>query len=287
MVNTEGSSQGESGTTPPLASDSRDAAAEQRDREAERADQEAHRRDRAAEERDSAAGRRDQVGQEWEHAAEQSPDWPGGRLETEALQRSASARRHAAADRSYSSQDRGAGADDRGRAELDRHAALADRGASAREWRKASVDGLTGVHLRGSGFLALEREMARARRLEAPLMVAFVDVDGLKTINDSRGHAAGDRVLIDVAVALRSKLRSYDLIIRYGGDEFVCAVSGLTMADVKKRFELVSGELGQTGAHPSVTVGFAEFRPDDSLEDLVGRADNALYQARREKKPPS
>jgi len=62
----------------------------------------------------------------------------------------------------------------------------------------------------------LEREIARARRDEQPLVLAFVDVDGLKAINDARGHAGGDRMLLAVANAFRVRLRSHDLIIRYG-----------------------------------------------------------------------
>jgi diguanylate cyclase len=63
--------------------------------------------------------------------------------------------------------------------------------------------------------MEIEREIARARRSEPPLVLAFVDVDHLKVVNDSRGHAAGDRLLVDVANSFREKLRSHDLIIRY------------------------------------------------------------------------
>jgi diguanylate cyclase (GGDEF)-like protein len=70
----------------------------------------------------------------------------------------------------------------------------------------------------------LEREIARATRTRQPLVLAFVDVDHLKEINDVHGHAAGDQVLQAVAETLRTTLRGYDLIFRYGGDEFVCAL---------------------------------------------------------------
>jgi diguanylate cyclase len=74
-------------------------------------------------------------------------------------------------------------------------------GEHRQDRKVASVDGLTGAYLRGAGFAELEREMARAKRMQQPVVVAFVDVDRLKGTNDSRGHAAGDQMLIDVTNA--------------------------------------------------------------------------------------
>jgi diguanylate cyclase (GGDEF)-like protein len=112
--------------------------------------------------------------------------------------------------------------------------------------------------------------------------VAFVDVDGLKAINDSRGHGAGDRVLLDVANALRASLRSHDLIIRYGGDEFACVIAGLNSAEATKRLDLVNAALAEAALPASVTVGVAELQPTDSTEGLLARADAALYRERPE-----
>lgn len=129
--------------------------------------------------------------------------------------------------------------------------------------------------------MELDREISRARRTDEPLIVAFVDVDQLKVLNDSHGHAAGDRMLRDVASTLRAQLRSYDLIVRYGGDEFVCAISGLNRADATKRLALVNAALAVAVEPGSVTVGLAELQPGDSTADLVARADAALYRKRR------
>jgi len=126
----------------------------------------------------------------------------------------------------------------------------------------------------------MTREMARARRTEQPLIVAYVDVDGLKTINDSLGHAAGDTTLLKVANALQAGLRSYDVIIRYGGDEFVCVVTGLSMAEAEDRFERIDTDLAGGAQHRSITVGLAHMQPDDTPEGLVARADAALYGQR-------
>jgi diguanylate cyclase (GGDEF)-like protein len=191
--------------------------------------------------------------------------------------------------------DRLAGAGERGAAKLDRdtdlldraegathraHAA-ADREASASDRETASVDGLTGAHNRGPGVVELEREMARARRAEQTMVVAFFDVDELKAINDSRGHVAGDRMLLGVVQALRSKLRSFDLVIRYGGDEFVCALPGTNLAGARKRLAEINDVLAQAVEPGSVTAGLAEMRDDDSADDLIARADAALYRRRR------
>ncbi|WP_407341850.1 GGDEF domain-containing protein [Pengzhenrongella phosphoraccumulans] len=183
--------------------------------------------------------------------------------------------------------DRGASADERGHAEHDRVAALDDRGASAREREYSSVDGLTGVYLRSAGFVELDHEVDRARRSGAPLVLAFVDVDHLKDINDSRGHDAGDKTLLAVAKALAAQMRSYDLIFRYRGDEFVCALVGVTIEDVAKRLALANVALVLGPEHTSVTAGLADLRPGERADALVARADATLLRLRQQiRRPP-
>jgi diguanylate cyclase (GGDEF)-like protein len=82
------------------------------------------------------------------------------------------------------------------------------------------------------------------------------------------------------ADALRANLRSHDLVIRYGGDEFVCAVSGLSLADATARLGLVNGALAGAPRPGSMSVGLAELRPGESPQDLMARADAALYGER-------
>jgi diguanylate cyclase (GGDEF)-like protein len=212
----------------------------------------------------------------------------------DALDRSMQARREAATDRRRASQDRQSGASERGQAELDRKTALVDRGegaaqrlqasadreASAQDRESAVVDGLTGAYRRGPGLAELEREIARAQRARQPLVVAFFDVDHLKVVNDSHGHVAGDWMLQQVVVAIKAAVRSFDLIIRYGGDEFVCAFPGITVPEVIKRVATINAALLEASVPGSVTVGLAEMTTDDSRDELIERADADLYRAR-------
>ncbi|HEU0104396.1 MAG TPA: EAL domain-containing protein [Mycobacteriales bacterium] len=184
-------------------------------------------------------------------------------------------------DRHTAVADRDAGAGARSRADADRHTASADRDAAARERGSASMDGLTGAYLRLPGTVELQREVERARRTDQPLVVALLDVDGLAAVNDADGYDAGDQLLREVVAALRSVLRPYDLVVRYGGGEFVCALPGATQQEARSRLTLVDATLAVRAAGATVSVGLAELRPEDSAHDLVGRADAALHLQRR------
>lgn len=151
---------------------------------------------------------------------------------------------------------------------------------SARERIALSSDELTGAHRREAGIVELEREVDRATRTKQPFVLAFVDVDKLKATNDSLGHARGDQRLHQTVTLIRARLRSYDLIIRFGGDEFLCALPDMTIELASERFSLVNTDLA-AAQQGSVTVGLAELQPDDAVEDLIARADEAMYTERR------
>jgi diguanylate cyclase (GGDEF)-like protein len=188
----------------------------------------------------------------------------------------------AAADRASARQDRQGGARDRRRAERDREAASADRDHSALERATFLVDELTGARRRDAGVSELEREAARANRTGQPFVLAFIDVDALKATNDSAGHAAGDDLLCQVVCSVRAHVRPYDVIVRYGGDEFLCGLLGVTIAQAADRLAAVNAELSSRGA--SVTAGLAALEVDEPLENLIKRADDALYHDRREQR---
>jgi diguanylate cyclase (GGDEF)-like protein len=169
---------------------------------------------------------------------------------------------------------------DRARAAKDREAAAQDRKHLLAELERAHLDDLTGVYRRGMGEIALLNEIERARRSDLTLVLAYVDCDDLKGVNDREGHAAGDALLRDLVVLLRVNLRPYDPIVRWGGDEFICSISDTDLEGTRDRFEEIRLALAeQRGA--SISVGLAVLEPGDTLETLIDRADDALLEARR------
>jgi diguanylate cyclase (GGDEF)-like protein len=142
------------------------------------------------------------------------------------------------------------------------------------------LDNLTGALRRSVGLAAIQREIDRTTRTGESLVVAFIDVDGLKRTNDTIGHAAGDELLRAVARSITHHLRSYDVITRYGGDEFVCSLSAQDVDGARARFADVSARLAEKAAGASITVGFASREENDTLEDLVHRADEAMLAVR-------
>lgn len=179
----------------------------------------------------------------------------------------------------HSRRDRYAAARDRFLARSDRAAARLDRVVSAIERVESSIDGLTGAYRRDAGMLELEHEVTRARRTGDTFVLAFVDVNNLKIRNDTHGHLAGDQLLRKIADTLRANVRSYDLVVRYGGDEFVCGFPALDVKDAAERFERINGDLAATD-EASVAFGLAELETDDSLADLITRADSIMYANR-------
>ena len=146
--------------------------------------------------------------------------------------------------------------------------------------QRAHLDGLTGAYRREVGRLALRNEIERARRGDGRFVLAFVDVDGLKGVNDRDGHAAGDKVLRTLAATMRANLRSYDPVVRYGGDEFVCGVSSVEADEVRHRLNVIDQSLrNATGV--GVTAGLAAMTGNETLEELTERADAALLEAKR------
>jgi diguanylate cyclase (GGDEF)-like protein len=134
--------------------------------------------------------------------------------------------------------------------------------------------------VRKFGLAEVARELERAARTGAKLVIAFIDVDGLKDVNDERGHLAGDALLRLVGETIRANIRGYDSLVRYGGDELLCAMPQITVSEAQERFEQIGVALSAAGTNHSVTFGLAEAEPTDSLRDLIGRADDALLEAR-------
>jgi diguanylate cyclase (GGDEF)-like protein len=147
----------------------------------------------------------------------------------------------------------------------------------ARLERIAHTDELTGLPNRRAWREELPREMARAKREHWPLCVAMLDIDGLKKINDTRGHHAGDQLLKQNAAAWSSALRSVDLLARYGGDEFAAVLTGCRLDDAQK---LVDRFVEATPEDHSVSVGIAEWDGSQDVHALMAEADARLYTAK-------
>jgi diguanylate cyclase (GGDEF)-like protein len=190
-------------------------------------------------------------------------------------------RARAAADRAKAADDRTRAAADRQEAARERAEAVRSRTEAAASLRLAATDGLTGAWTRKFGLEEISRELERAHRTGGRLVVAFIDVDGLKEVNDSQGHLAGDGLLQLLGETVRANVRPYDVIVRYGGDELVCAMPNLNAPEARARFEKIAAALTAVDAEHSVTFGLAEAEPDDSLHGLIARADADLLEARR------
>jgi diguanylate cyclase (GGDEF)-like protein len=144
-----------------------------------------------------------------------------------------------------------------------------------------NVDGLTGVLARRAGMAALQETIVRIRQSgNRELAVAFLDVDGLKEINDTRGHARGDLMLMALADVLKATLREEDIVFRYGGDEFVCAMP-FTSLRVAKELMVKAWHALEGLGWSSFSAGFAELRESDDGATLIARADECLYSGRR------
>ncbi len=153
---------------------------------------------------------------------------------------------------------------------------------------QASTDLLTGLMNRRAFLHAMGVEIERAERHGYPLSIALMDVDHFKTINDQRGHAAGDTVLAAIGALLKRTLRSSDQGVRWGGEEFMVgltstALDGGRVLAERLRLELERLEIvAADGERIRVTasVGLASRLPGETLQHLVDRADRAMYVAK-------
>src|SRR5690606_16416481 len=155
------------------------------------------------------------------------------------------------------------------------------------EAQEASLtDPLTGLPNRRSLAARLQSEVARAQRQGEPLAVIAIDLDRFKQVNDTYGHGAGDRVLRAVAAALSRGLRSSDLCVRCGGDEFIAVLTNCGEADAEaKRRELqraiesIVVSIGNEEVTVGISAGAAVY-PDDGVtsEELLAAADRRMYE---------
>ena len=154
----------------------------------------------------------------------------------------------------------------------------------------ATRDSLTGLLNRAEIFALLERELERSRRERKPLSVILADIDHFKKVNDTEGHLFGDETLREIARRLQSKLRPYDGVGRYGGEEFLlvlpsCDLEGAMQRANELRELIAATPVGSGGVKKAVTmsmgVAISECVGVKEVESLVNRADTALYAAKK------
>jgi diguanylate cyclase (GGDEF)-like protein/PAS domain S-box-containing protein len=141
----------------------------------------------------------------------------------------------------------------------------------------ATHDSLTGLPNRRALEEQLPREMARVRRSRSPLCVAIIDIDHFKAYNDSHGHLAGDQVLRECAQAWDGTLRAGDTITRFGGEEFLVLLPDTTP---EQATEIVERLRETTPMEQTCSAGLACWDFVEDIDELLGRADKALYQAK-------
>lgn len=152
---------------------------------------------------------------------------------------------------------------------------------------RANTDPLTDALTRRSGVESLERLFMLSANSDTPLALAFIDIDHFKSINDRFGHDAGDRALCSLVSSLRSYLRTSDVLVRWGGEEFVIILPNMSVAQLPYFVDrLRQGGLGlsEDGAMLLASVGVAERMHDEVLDwpTLVELADQRMYRAKNE-----
>jgi diguanylate cyclase (GGDEF)-like protein len=140
-------------------------------------------------------------------------------------------------------------------------------------------DPLTGAANRRSWDEEMDRALVRARRTQAPLTVAILDMDHFKTYNDAFGHVAGDTLLKDLVTAVRAELRTGDVIARWGGEEFAIAFPD---CDLYQGQTIASRLLNVVPSGQTASIGLTQARTQDTPRDLIDRADRALYTAKKD-----
>jgi diguanylate cyclase (GGDEF)-like protein len=152
----------------------------------------------------------------------------------------------------------------------------------------SETDALTGLPNRRALTQHLREELHRSTRYRTTMSLLLIDVDGLKQVNDTHGHAAGDRMLRAVARAITHTLRASDFGARWGGDEFGIvapnATSEAARASAERLILHISKQRDEHGRAPTASVGVATFDPNHAehadIESLTQAADRALYQAK-------
>ena len=151
----------------------------------------------------------------------------------------------------------------------------------------ATLDALTNLNNRRQFEVRLKQEIATTKRQKNPLCAMMVDIDFFKKVNDTYGHASGDAVLRTVASIIKEHLRESDIPSRYGGEEFAVLLPYTHIEEAKivgerlrKAVETTPIPIDKKNINVTISMGLAEFSPQETGEDFFKRADSALYEAK-------
>jgi diguanylate cyclase (GGDEF)-like protein len=162
--------------------------------------------------------------------------------------------------------------------------------------RTSFIDSLTGVNNRHFFEQRIREELDRCQRSSAPLSCLFIDIDFFKSVNDKHGHQAGDKVLSEVASAVKTQLRNNDVLARYGGEEFIALLTNINQAmaleiaeRIRKTIHSLHVKLDEGTISVTISIGSSTYLPapaafpveSDIADKLIKLADAALYKAKR------
>jgi diguanylate cyclase (GGDEF)-like protein len=157
------------------------------------------------------------------------------------------------------------------------------------EAHAADTDNLTGIHNARSFYAELANELLRSKRYDHVFSLAYLDVDNFKSINDTLGHSAGDRLLKEVAECLVSSLRSTDVVARLGGDEYACLLPETNLEEAKSAFSkataLLNKRMEKNRWDVSFSIGVMTFEnlPED-IKEAINLADKLMYAVKNDNK---
>lgn len=153
----------------------------------------------------------------------------------------------------------------------------------------ASVDGLTGAYTRRAFSVLFSQAVRESRRSKSPLSLVLIDIDDFKPVNDRLSHEAGDRILRDLCRSILEKIRQSDVLCRWGGDEFVLLLASCPILEAWRIAEKIRGEIAEKPLQTkdkgelylTISAGVVAHRPEETLEQLVSRADGLMYEAKK------
>jgi diguanylate cyclase (GGDEF)-like protein len=153
---------------------------------------------------------------------------------------------------------------------------------------QARTDGLTGLANHRTFYEVLEQELWRSKRYGEQISLIMVDIDNLKAINDTFGHKAGDKVIMETSTRIRQSIRQIDTAARYGGDEFAIILPNTSVSDATVVAERMVSVVSSSPVvwrkdeiAVSVSIGLGQYGPDSTPDDITSKSDKALYAAKQ------